>query len=409
MSSKNTDTADPPTRVVRELWWPVLAPSFVYSAGAAAIVPAQVLTGLQLGMSPSQVSVLVTWLGLCAVIGSVVAGYCVQMLGERSALGIATAVGSAALAVLLAWLGLDGPAKVWAFCVALSVVEVVDGVWSLARQNLVAERIPDESRAKAMNTYGGSQRIGRVVGPLLTSAVIVVGNVEFVYVAHIVLAVVAYAMVRRATEPRVTAATTTTGRPATSASWPPGLARAFAMIGIGVVSLAVLRTDRDLLIPLWGSQQLRLDGSQIALVLGLCAALELLLFYPAGIVMDRIGRTPVVLGCLMPMALGFAAMWIAPNVAGYLTGADLLGIGNGVGAGIIKTLGTDLAPAATRAHFLGWWNAVANAGALLAPALTSAVLLVGSLHTVMLAAAALGFLGAAWMAWWLPRLLPEFT
>lgn len=401
--------------VVRDLWWPVLVPSFIYSVGAAAIVPAQVLTGLHLGMDATAVSWLVTWLGVCAVFGSVIAGYLVQALGEQRALGYATTVGCLALLVMLAWVGTGRPGAVWVFGAALSCVQITDGIWSLARQHLVAERTPDAHRAVAMNTYGGSQRMGRVIGPLITSLMIAWGSVDTVYAVHIAAAVLAFVLVRRAQEPPAVAVAGedvgTVGAvaqpDAVRHGWPPGLAKGFVLIGLGVAALSLVRTDRDLLLPLWGADHLALEGSTIALVVGLCAALELLFFYPAGVLMDRIGRLPIVATCLIVMGVGFAVMWAAPTFSGFLIGAALLGIGNGVGAGIIKTLGTDLAPRRTRAQFLGWWNALSNCGALLAPALTAATLTVGSMHAVMLVAAAVSLLGAAWMLWWMPRLMPE--
>ena len=66
--------------------------------------------------------------------------------------------------------------------------KVADGVWSLARQSMVAERVDDAVRAQAMNLYGAAQRIGRVFGPLLTSLVILFGPVSAAYLLHIVLA-----------------------------------------------------------------------------------------------------------------------------------------------------------------------------------------------------------------------------
>ncbi|YAL83181.1 MFS transporter [Dermacoccaceae bacterium W4C1] len=410
--SGDQQVSGPSNGVVRDLWWPVLVPSFIYSVGAAAIVPAQVLTGLHLGMDATSVSWLVTWLGVCAVLGSVLAGYLVQSLGEQRALGYATAVGCVALVVMLAWIGTDRPGAVWVFGAALSCVEVADGIWSLARQNLVAERTPDAHRAVAMNTYGGSQRIGRVVGPLITSLMIALGPVDVVYAVHIAAAVIAFVFVCRAQEPAAVVAPDhilgAAAEPAHTGrhGWPPGLAKGFVLIGLGVTALSLVRTDRDLLLPLWGADHLALDGSTIALVVGLCAALELLFFYPAGVLMDRIGRLPIVATCLIVMGIGFAVMWASPTFGGFLVGAALLGIGNGVGAGIIKTLGTDLAPRRTRAQFLGWWNALSNCGALLAPALTAATLTVGSMHAVMLVAAAVSLIGAAWMLWWMPRLMP---
>ena len=51
----------------------------------------------------------------------------------------------------------------------------------------------------------------------------------------------------------------------------------------------------------------------------------------------------------------------------------LAGIGNGLGSGILLTLGADLAPADERSRFLGVWRLVGDCGVLAGPLLTSAV------------------------------------
>ena len=50
----------------------------------------------------------------------------------------------------------------------------------------------------------------------------------------------------------------------------------------------------------------------------------------------------------------------------------LAGIGNGLGSGIVLTLGADLAPADERSRFLGVWRLVGDCGVLAGPLLTSA-------------------------------------
>lgn len=397
---------------MRALIAPVYAPAFLYAVGAAAIVPAQVLTGLRIGYSAAGLSLLVAWLGGCAVIGSMIAGYTIHAIGERAALGWAAGFGVAALVLLVGWLQTGLPAPRVAFAVALSVVEICDGLWSLARQSLIAERVDPAVRGRVLNTFGGVQRAGRVVGPLLASGLIAVGATVFAYLLHAALAVTAYLVVRRAVPPRAHQvavgerdAHAKGGSPQRISQrriWKPLL-----LVGLGVVALAIVRNDRDLLLPLWGVQGLHAPGSTIALVMGLCAAIELILFYPAGIVSDRFGRLPIVLVCLTTMAAGFVLLPLGHDVTTYVLGAVLIGLGNGVGAGIVMTLGGDLAPPAIRARYLGWWNAVANTGGLLAPAITSAVLVVGSLEAAVLVVAAIAAAGSAWMAYWMPRLLPS--
>ena len=50
----------------------------------------------------------------------------------------------------------------------------------------------------------------------------------------------------------------------------------------------------------------------------------------------------------------------------------MLGFGNGIGSGMIMTLGADYSPAVGRAQFLGVWRLLADLGSTSGPALLSA-------------------------------------
>jgi hypothetical protein len=81
----------------------------------------------------------------------------------------------------------------------------------------------------------------------------------------------------------------------------------------------------------------------------------------------------------------------------------VIGFGNGIGSGMIMTLGADYSPIVGRAHFLGLWRLMADIGATGGPALLSAVTALLSLATGIWCTGALGF-AAAWVLWhWIPR------
>jgi hypothetical protein len=53
--------------------------------------------------------------------------------------------------------------------------------------------------------------------------------------------------------------------------------------------------------------------------------------------------------------------------------AVVMGIGNGIGSGIVNTLGADAAPVLGRPTFLGVWRELADGGSALGPVILSAV------------------------------------
>ena len=54
-----------------------------------------------------------------------------------------------------------------------------------------------------------------------------------------------------------------------------------------------------------------------------------------------------------------------------LIAALVIGFGNGIGSGMIMTLGADYSPAVGRAHFLGVWRLMSDLGSTGGPALLS--------------------------------------
>lgn len=302
----------PGLRDLRPLVRPVYAPSLVYSIGVGAVVPATVLLGmrlgLRLGLDPSAIAAWVAVGALAAVAGSLGAGPVVDAVGERAALLGATAVSTLTLTTLCLAVWSHRSWSVAAFGVAVVVVALVDGVWAVARQAMLADGVPAGLRGRAMNAYGATQRLGRAAGPALAAGAILVLGPVAGFAVHAVSAVVACALIVRALPPGPAC-------PAPNAATqqlPPARypRAAFWLVGAGALAIEALRANRDLITPLTRS-----------------------------------------------------TFWI---------GIALIGLGKGIGAGIVKTLAVHLAPQRRRATFLGRWTALSATGSLAGPALVVA-------------------------------------
>lgn len=395
---------------------PIYIPSLVYASGASILVPAQILLALQLGFGTAGVVAMMTWIGAFGVFASFSAGYLVAWFGERRAVLATSALGVSGL-ILAAFSALGGaPLAPWALIIALTIFDLVDAVWSIARQSLVAELAPEQIRGRAMNLYGACQRIGRIFGPLICAAILVFAPVSIALLAAGLLVLVATWLLGISSSVRARGADIAVGKsPTSEVSSGAKLAvgakkqsmRALAILGLGVLILSCLRTAKESLIPLWGAQELGLAAEYVALTAGIASAMELLLFWPAGWALDKLGRAPVVVTALTLMALGFLLMPANTHVAWFVGSAMLVGLGDGAGAGIIKVLGVDVAPNTRRAQFLGQWQSVASVGALAAPAAITVCMTVGTLSLAVASMGVLGIVGAVWMAWWTPRFIPR--
>ncbi|MFT4108114.1 MFS transporter [Propionicimonas sp.] len=396
--------------LLRRLVLPIYLPTVLYASGASAIVPVLPLVGLDLGLSVTQVALLSTVAGLVVVVGPLPTGQLVARIGERAALVIGGLVSIASIVACLvaARAGTPGAVPAWAaplFCAGILVMSLGDLTWDLGRQTYLADEVPAHLRARAMTLFGGMMRVGRILGPLVGAAAIATAGASAAFIVHLVAAVVSLALIVSFVAPHASVATgvrTDADEPAPARST---ILRPLLLVGLAVLVLTVARTNRDLLLPLLGNAYGHSEAT-VSLVFAAAAVVELAFILPAGTLMDRFGRAAVLVPCLALMGIGFLLAGHAATLPGFVGISIVFAVGNGLGAGINKTLSADLTPARNRAGWLGLWNSLTNAGALVGPAMVAAASGVAGVVTASVATGWTSIAGAAWAAWWLPRLLP---
>ncbi|HRQ11673.1 MAG TPA: hypothetical protein PLG36_11655, partial [Trueperaceae bacterium] len=104
-------------------------------------------------------------------------------------------------------------------------------------------------------------------------------------------------------------------------------------------------------------------------------------------------------------ALGMALVPLSGGAFGLGAAAVLMGVGNGLSAGTMMTLGADLAPRGAVAAFLGRWRLVGDAGFVAGPLVVGLVAQQLGLGTSALAVAAIGAGAASWFAFGVPETL----
>ncbi|WP_051208039.1 MFS transporter [Propionicicella superfundia] len=403
--------ADPELRaLLRRLVLPVYVPAALYATGAAAIVPVIPLVGLRLGLSVPQVALLTTIAGLVTVIGPIPTGQLVVRIGERAALiiGGAVSVGSVIACLVAAGTSDARPGAMAAlFCVAILVMSLGDLTWDLGRQTYVADEVPARFRARAMTLFGGTIRVGRIVGPLLGAGAIALGGLAAPFAVHLVAAVASIVLITVFLVPGPAAEDPASlddgGAPPLSRR---DVVRPLILVGIAPLVLTAVRTNRDLLLPLLGNH-FGHSESVVALVFGVAALVELAFIWPAGPIMDRFGRAAVLVPCLVITGISYLLAPLAGTVAGFLLLSVVFAVGNGLGAGIVKTLSADVTPPERRAAWMGLYNSLVGTGSLVGPALVTVATGIAGIVTASFLTGGLALAGAVWAAHWVPRLIPR--
>jgi len=376
---------------------PAYIPVFFFAFSLSAITPVfpRYLAGLGAGVAT--IGVVVSMRGLGQVFSDMPGGFLLARLGIRPvvvASYVLSIVSNVALYVLRDIPSIAAVVFVSGFFTSILITAI------MAR---VRTTVPAGMRGRALSGVGGSLRVGMLFGPVIGGVLAERFGVPVIFLVR----AVAFA----AGLTSYLAGATDTARAASRDPAPFGLRDtlgrlraglagrwyAIATVGFAILILSILRSAREVIIPLWG-EQLDLAPARIGFAMSIGAAFDLLLFFPSGIISDRFGRKTAVTVCLVGFSAGLLLILPARGAALYILAAAVVGVGNGFGAGINMTTGTDLAPSGAVAEFLGLWRLYGDLGAAAGPAIVGSITAVLALGPAVAITAGIGLLGALVMA-----------
>ena len=383
---------------LRRMALPAFGPSLMFGLCEGTILPVLALSARALGASLAVAGLVVALIGLGSLLANIPAAWLATRFGERRAM-----VG-ASLACLLALALCLLARSVWLLGLGVFMVGLARAVFMLARQSFLVEAAPLHLRARAMAMLGGVHRMGMFAGPFLGAAFIHGLGLSGAYWAALLVMLATGALSLLVPDLQTGAQAGGVALPAAPAALTLLRTHRRTLLTLGVATslVAAIRACRQVVIPLWASH-IGLDAATTSLIYGLMGAVDMLLFYPAGKVMDQRGRLAVTLPSMLVMGTSLLLMPLSTGFASLLAASVLLGVGNGIGAGIVLTIGADASPVAGRTQFLGLWRVITDIGGCGGPLLLSGLTALITLAGGILAIGGLGFV-AAWMFWrWLPR------
>ena len=375
------------TAALRPLWPQVYLPNLIIATGQGAMLPVLALAAERVHASVPVASVVVAVNGFGTMLFDIPSGWIVARVGELR---------SSFLAGILLALGLFGALESRsALLLGVAVFLQASGwaIWSLVRLTHLSRVAPLSIRGRALSIFGGVTRAGNVLGPFVLIGV--AGSKDpraafLIYLVSVLLGIVWLAVARDRGDQQALAGRLDRIRPVEVLHQNK---REFATAGIGTFGISVLRASRQAVIPLWGAH-IGLDAGQVSLIFGLSSIVDLSLFYPSGIVSDRFGRKMVAIPCIVILSVGHVLLPFSHAFSTLFLVALVLGFGNGLGSGIVMTLGADRAPDVGRASFLAIWRLVSDAGTTAGPLIDAAVIATWSLSFAGPIVGAVGFASA---------------
>ncbi|MDQ1575537.1 MAG: hypothetical protein QOH55_687 [Microbacteriaceae bacterium] len=396
-------------------------PTLFFSTGEGAIIPIIPIAAHNLGASLAIAGFISGMIMLGEVVGDVPSGWVVGHLGERKAM-----IWAAVIAIVGVLIAVVAP-NPWVLAIGIFLDGLATAVFALARHAFMTTYVPIHYRARALSTLGGVFRAGWFVGPLIAAGIIqLTGTAQsafWIFIigclgAVVVLVTVedpAAKFVRPAkagghgpaapTEGAEQAAERTSGLFQTIWAYRGVLVR----MGTGAALIGGLRATRTVILPLW-AVSIGIGESQTALIIGIAGAIDFGLFYASGQIMDRFGRGASAIPSMVGLGFGLLVLAFTHDLGArlgwFIAIAMVLSVANGIGSGILMTLGADLAPQSKPAAFLGAWRFTGDVGNAAAPLVVSALTGLASLAIASGVMGVIGIAGAVMLARWIPRYVP---
>ncbi len=400
---------------------PALLPTLLFSIGEGAIIPIIPIAADNLGATLAIAGLVAAVLTLGELFGNIPSGWLIARVGERPAM-----IGASALSVVGLVICVIAPNPL-ALSFGILLIGLATAVFALARHAFMTSFVPLAYRARALSTLGGTFRLGYFIGPFITAAVIhLTGTASSAFWIHIVACLGCAIVLITLPDPTTTFGRVTTVRlagrdmregEALVEQESAGLFRTIynnravlSQLGLGAALIGALRASRQVILPLW-AVSIGLADTSTAIIIGIAGAVDFALFYTGGQIMDRFGRLASALPSMIGLGIGHLVLAfthdLPSNTAWFIGAAMLLSVANGLGSGILMTIGADLADKSNPAPFLGAWRFTGNSGGAASPLLLAGITAVSSIAIAAGAMGVLGLIGAGVLLRFLPRYIPR--
>jgi MFS family permease len=387
-------------QTLRPLLVPVFVPSVLMSIAEYSLLPVIPASASLLGADLATAGLIAGLLMVGILVADLPAGRLVERIGERRSMILGSGLG--ATGVLLVAFG----QSLWLMGVGVFFLGIGVAIFALARHAFFAEHIPIEYRARALSMLGGTFRAGAFIGPLIGSGIIYLFDVHGVYwFAGAVCLVSALVLLR---SPKDVIKPSTESGSASVWKIARREAKSLATLGVGASILGAIRTTRQIGLPLWAIY-IGLSPAETSFFIAVAGVLDFALFYTSGQIMDKHGR----FWAAVPPTLGLGVLHLfvfsATDGLTFLALACAMALANGLGSGIILTMGADLAPVDARHEYLASYRLITDVGVAAASPALAAITAATSLAAGMATFGVIGIAGGFLMWRYIPTLIPKRT
>ncbi len=364
-------------------------PALMATVGQGLLVPILPLYATDFEVGYLLIGLVLAGEGLGTLIADLPTGMIQRRFGNKQVMMMGLLV--KALSILLLFFA----QTIWIVLLLRLIAGFGRSMYTVSAHVYVTNQVELSQRGKAISLFGGTYRLGGFIGPAIGGIVAGLLGLRAAFIGVALVTAIGFALVAMFTRGR----RQNKGAPGSAARHSLRLLavlkanhRVLASAGMAQLFGQTVRAGRIVVIPLFAADVLGLSVDQIGFIVSISMAVDFSLFLVAGWLMDRFGRKFAIVPCFAIQALGMAFVPFAASGAGLLLAAALIGFGNGLGAGTMMTLGSDLSPARTRGEFLGIWRLIGDVGH------TGAPLVVGVVADILVLSSAIFLIAGAGVA-----------
>ncbi len=312
----------------------------------------------QVGLSYLALSGVLTAAGVGSAVGGLPAGDGVARFGPKRMLALGALVIAATTSAL---------ASSDDF-VVLFALQFATGFGAIALrisgQTWIARTVESGLRGRLLSAMGGTRRFGAFIGPLIAGVIIERFGFSTAFITAGLLAGIGLIPLLAATSVQPAAQPDRLSlRQVLARHW-----RLLLIATAGPILIMAARRGRAVVLPLIGDD-LGLSPTAVGVLVSISTGADLLLFPVAGYLMDSFGRLTAIIPAFSLMGIGLFALAVAESGTTVAVAGAVIGIGNGLSAGTMMTLGADLAPEDSTGQFLAGFASLQDWGSILGPLL----------------------------------------
>lgn len=364
-------------------------PALMVTVGQGLLVPILPLYATDFEIGYVLIGLVLAGEGLGTLIADVPTGLLQRRFGNKQVMAMGMLVKT--ISILLLFVA----QTVWVVLLLRLVAGFGRSMYTVSAHVYVTDQVALGQRGKAISMFGGTHRLGGFIGPAIGGIVAGLLGLRAAFIGAALATAIGLILVvlfTRKSDHRAVRARVSDRHSLHLLLVLKKNYRVLASAGMAQVFGQMVRAGRTVVIPLFAADVLGLGVDQIGLIVSISVAVDFSLFVVAGWLMDRFGRKFAIVPCFGIQALGMALVPFAATGAGLLFAAVLIGFGNGLGAGSMMTLGSDLSPERSRGEFLGLWRLIGDLGH------TGAPLVVGVVADILVLSSAIFLIAGSGLA-----------